>query len=169
MVQAANKKRSARTFAVGDRMFLKVKRFLQPTFSNTLVSKFSPKYFGPYTILARVGEVAYRLQLPIGVKVHPVFHVSLLKKSVGPHTAASPVLPPLEGEFDMVTSPVLPPMEEEAEVVLEPRAIVDRRAIYQGTAPITQVLIRWSHLPPDQPTWEYLPDVLNQSRYINLL
>jgi len=34
---------------------------------------------------------------------------------------------------------------EEDEVAIEPQAMVDKRVIYQGTAPITQVLIRWSH------------------------
>lgn len=82
--------------------------------------KLSPKCFGPYTILARVGEVAYRLQLPTGVKVHLVFHVSLLKKTVGHNTA---------------TSSVLPPMEEESKGVVEPQAIVDRRVIHQGMTP----------------------------------
>ena len=96
MVQVANKKRRARTFAVGNSVFLKVKRGLWPTFSNTPMSKLSPKYFGPYTILARVGEVAYQLQLPTGVKVHLVFCVSLLKKTIGPNIATGSVLPPME-------------------------------------------------------------------------
>ena len=38
-----------------------------------------PRYVGPFAILARVGLVAYKLGLPPTVKVHPVFHVSLLK------------------------------------------------------------------------------------------
>lgn len=161
MEQTANKRRSARTFAVGDQVFLKVKRFLQPAITKGSVSKFSPKYFGPYTILAKVGEVAYRLQLPVGTKIHPVFHVSLLKKAVTLQVTVSDSLPNLEGETAVEVSPLLPTIEEN-EVAVEPQAVLDKRVIYQGTTPITQVLIRWSHLPPDQPTWEYLPDVLKQ-------
>ena len=45
--------------------------------------KISPRYVGPYEILKRVGKVAYELELPAELAtMHPVFHVSLLKKCV---------------------------------------------------------------------------------------
>ncbi|XP_069150862.1 uncharacterized protein [Solanum lycopersicum] len=46
--------------------------------------KLNPRYVGPYEILQRVGEVAYELALPAELaSVHPVFHVSMLKKCLG--------------------------------------------------------------------------------------
>jgi hypothetical protein len=43
--------------------------------------KLSPRYIGPFSILARVGSLAYRLQLPESMaRVRPVFHVSMLRK-----------------------------------------------------------------------------------------
>ena len=46
--------------------------------------KLSPRYVRPYEILQRVGEVAYELALPAELaSVHPVFHVSILKKFLG--------------------------------------------------------------------------------------
>ena len=41
-------------------------------------------YVGPYKILKRLGNVAYKLEFPAELAtVHPIFHISLLKKSVG--------------------------------------------------------------------------------------
>ncbi|WMV49648.1 hypothetical protein MTR67_043033 [Solanum verrucosum] len=44
----------------------------------------SPRYIGPYQISKRIGNVAYELELPHELDaVHPVFHISMLKKCMG--------------------------------------------------------------------------------------
>jgi hypothetical protein len=47
--------------------------------------KLAPRYMGPFLILARLGNVAFRLELPPTLAgVHNVFHVSQLKKCLKP-------------------------------------------------------------------------------------
>jgi hypothetical protein len=60
---------------------------LQPYKKNSLkvdhCQKMEPKFYGSYTILKHVGQVAYQLALPSHSKLHPIFHVSCLKKVIG--------------------------------------------------------------------------------------
>ncbi|WMV42057.1 hypothetical protein MTR67_035442 [Solanum verrucosum] len=54
--------------------------------------KLSPRHVGPYTILKRLGKVAYDLEMPTELTVvHPVFHISLLKKCVGDPASIVPL------------------------------------------------------------------------------
>lgn len=67
--------------------------------------KLAPRYFRPYKIVARIGEVAYKLQLPPEAIIHPVFHVSQLKRAIG-STKASPTFPtPLTEDLEMLVEP----------------------------------------------------------------
>ena len=38
-------------------------------------NKLSPKYYGPYKVLQKIGTMAYKLELPASSQVHQVFHV----------------------------------------------------------------------------------------------
>lgn len=45
--------------------------------------KLSPRYAGPFQVVARVGDVAYKLQLPDGARIHDVFHVGYVSHFMG--------------------------------------------------------------------------------------
>ncbi|XP_070002274.1 uncharacterized protein [Nicotiana sylvestris] len=68
---------------VGERVLLQVSP-MKGVMMFEKKSKLSPRYIGYFEILERVGEVAYKLALPPSLSVvHPVFHVSMLRKYQG--------------------------------------------------------------------------------------
>ncbi|GKU99598.1 hypothetical protein SLEP1_g12422 [Rubroshorea leprosula] len=78
----ADRRRRDLEFEVGDHVFLKVSP-TRDVLRFGIGGKLSPRYIGPYPILERIGEVAYRLELPGNLAgVHDVFHASLLWKYV---------------------------------------------------------------------------------------
>jgi hypothetical protein len=93
MKNQADKGRTERVFQVGDWVYLKLQPYIQSFVERRANHKLSFKFYGPYQILQRVGEVAYKLQLPETSKIHPVVHVSQLKKSVPSTVIVEPTLP----------------------------------------------------------------------------
>ena len=71
--------RLARWFTVGDWVWLKLHPHKQATLKPRHYQKLANKYSGPFRITASIGPIAYKLALPPSVKIHNVFHVSLLK------------------------------------------------------------------------------------------
>jgi ribonuclease HI len=67
-------------FRVGDYVYLKVSP-LRNTTRFHIKGKLAPRYVGPYRICRRIGKLAYEVELPEELSgVHPVFHVSQLRK-----------------------------------------------------------------------------------------
>nr|GFA61054.1 hypothetical protein [Tanacetum cinerariifolium] len=86
-------------FSVGDWVFLKLCPHRQQSVVKRINQKLSARFYCLFPIIARVGSIAYKLQLPESAKVHPNFHVSLFKRAVG-NAPLEASLPPDEATWE---------------------------------------------------------------------
>nr|GEU55950.1 putative reverse transcriptase domain-containing protein [Tanacetum cinerariifolium] len=136
----ADRKRKPMEFEVGDWVMLKVSpwkgvvRFIKR-------GKMNPRYIGPFKVLAKVGNVAYRLELPQKLsRVHHTFHVSNLKKCY----ADEPLAMPLEGVH----------IDDTLQFVEEPVEIMEREIKRLKQIQIPLVKVRWNSRRGHEFTWE---------------
>ncbi|KAI5413195.1 hypothetical protein KIW84_057704 [Lathyrus oleraceus] len=71
--------------------------FEQQSVVSRINAKLAARYHGPFQIVERMEVVAYKLRLPEGSQVHPVFHVSLLKRAIGDYAVESELSQEVEG------------------------------------------------------------------------
>ena len=90
-------------------------------------------------MIQRVGEVAYQLELPMGSKIHNVFHVSCLNKVILQCISFSYTLPPLD---------------DEGQLVLIQNKILRTRERRLRSRTIKEYLVQWKDFPSDEATWE---------------
>jgi hypothetical protein len=127
------------SFRVGDWALLCHRQRPAASLPRSATGKLKPRYVGPYQVMELINEVAVRLQLPPGARLHDVFHVGVLKKFVG----NPPTVPPL-----------LPPLLHRA-VVPAPARVTRARLARR----VRQVLVEWQGEPPASVTWEDLDDL----------
>ena len=141
MKSQADKKRSERTFNIGDQVFIKLQPYVQSSVARRACHKLSFRYYGPYPVTARIGQVAYKIALPDTSTIHPVFHVSLLRKALKPNTQVSVTLPTDANQFVI------------------PAQVLEQRSKTKANRIIDQVLVRWSggNLPD---SWEDKDELL---------
>ena len=115
--QYANRHREERTFQVNDLVYLRLQPYKQTSLKKNGAEKLKPRYYGPYKIVQKIGEVAYELELPEGSKIHNVFHVSCLKINIGKKIVTSEILPPLDdgGHLTLVLENILEDKGKEIE------------------------------------------------------
>lgn len=97
------------------------------------ILKLLAKYFGPFKVLQRIGKVVYKLEMSSNSRIHPLFHVSLLKKKIGE-------------ELVQQQLPNLDSVEER--LIPLPQAVLDRRIRKKKH----EVMIHWQGLSPADAT-----------------
>ncbi|KAD4888237.1 hypothetical protein E3N88_20310 [Mikania micrantha] len=139
MKNQADQKRRELSFEVGDSVFLRIQPYRQKSLAKRKYEKLSPRFFGPYRIKRKVGSVAYELELPSDARIHPIFHVSMLKPANG-------IAP---------TSPAAPlPLTNDGELVLQPMCVLDHRWLSVAGSTVLEILIQWKDRPLEEATWE---------------
>ncbi|GAU25040.1 hypothetical protein TSUD_155140 [Trifolium subterraneum] len=138
MKNQTDKRRVDRSFMCGECVFVKLRAHRKKSVINRINAKLAAKYYGPYPIIERIGAVAYKLKLPEGSRVHPVFHVSLLKKAVGNYHEDKE----------------LPDLLEEQIEIYDPEAVLTIRKVKQQGEEVKQLLIHWKGKTVEEATWE---------------
>ncbi|KAK3559371.1 hypothetical protein QTP86_012782 [Hemibagrus guttatus] len=142
----ANRRRSdAPAYQPGQKVWLSTKdiRLRLPS------RKLSPRFIGPFIILKQVNPVTYKLQLPRGYRIHPTFHVSLLK----PHHPS--VLPSTEPGKDAAEPPL--PLLLDDGTAYGVKEILDSR--HRGGR--LEYLVDWEGYGPEERSWVPRDDVLD--------
>jgi hypothetical protein len=105
MKHYADKNRSERMLELGDMVYLKVQPYRHTSLSLHHCIKLHSKFYGPFRVMEKVGQTAYKILLPEGCKLHPTFHVSQLKKHHGPVAVPEPTLPLIDAQGNIQTGP----------------------------------------------------------------
>ena len=66
-------------------VYLRLHPYKQTSLKGKGSKNLKPRFYGPYKVVRKVGQVAYEMELQEGSKIHNVFHVSYLKNMIGKH------------------------------------------------------------------------------------
>ena len=126
------------SFTVGDQVLLSTANIhLRHTDDTSTSNKLLPRWVGPFPVVKTVGSVAYKVDLPASWKIHPVFHVSLLK----PYRSDGRVQPPQ-------------PLVVDGELYFFIEKILDHRVVQQGRRTVREYFLQWKGYGPVHNSWE---------------
>ena len=139
-------------FHVGDWVYVKVSP-MKGVMRFGKKGKLSPRYVGPYEVVERIGNVAYRVDLPSDLSsIHPIFHVSMLRKFIGDPNA----IVTLEGVE----------VEENLSYEEVPVEILDRQVKRLRNKDVASVKVLWRNQNVESATWEAELDMMKRYPYL---
>lgn len=143
----ADKTRRDVNYGEGEWVYVKIRPYRQKSLAKRRYEKLAPRFYGPYKITAKVGKLAYKLDLPTDTRVHPVFHVSQLKSTTITPSKISALPPQLNKELEMI---------------VEPEALKGVREKKGSSTQEWEVLIQWVGLTEEEATWEDYQKMVEQ-------
>jgi glycosylphosphatidylinositol phospholipase D len=145
----ANLKRRELVLTVGQSVFLSSEHLQLKDKDRT--KKLMEKYIGPFQVKRVVSSVAYELELPSTMKIHPVFHVSKLKPMKSSSSSAYP-------DRASSVAPRPPPelINEDGDEEWEVERVVKERTVKRGRNGTKRIeyLVKWLGYPEWEMTWE---------------
>ena len=138
----ANLRRKAETFQVGDLVLLSTQNL---KLKHPGTRKLLPKWLGPFPIQTKINPVAFRLELPSTLgRLHPVFHVSLLRRYIQGRSVRPP--PP-------------PPVLLDDELEYEVEALLQKTVVRRGRTSQPYYLVKWKGYDMAHNSWEPLKNL----------
>ncbi|GJZ10397.1 putative mitochondrial protein [Tanacetum coccineum] len=125
--------------------------YRQIAIGQNVQHKLSPKYYGAFKVLKKVGQVAYKLELPSSAQVHSVFHVSQLKKC----------------KAKGIVIGIFPHCQDDGLIAATPVVVLDRRMVKKKNRVAVQLLVQWANCSKDDATWEMYEDI--QTRFLEFV
>ncbi|KAI5412282.1 hypothetical protein KIW84_057084 [Lathyrus oleraceus] len=139
MKSNAEKKRAWVSLQVGDTVMVKLQTYGQHSIALRKNQKLSMKYFGPFKVLAKIGTVAFKLELSSTTRIYPIFHVAQLKLFKGP--TSEPYMP-------------LPLTVSEMEHIMQRIQVLATRTIIKGSRQVPQIVVQWENNLQEEAMWE---------------
>jgi hypothetical protein len=139
--QYADQHRRELTFQTGDQVYLSTAHIALP--ARTQVRKLAPKYTGPFTITHQISDLAYKLELPDHMRIHPVFHISQLK----------PYRPNDPARFPGRPEPPPPTLVSDADPSYSIDQVIDQRQVGRQNRLRTQYLVTYRDQPFHEARW----------------
>lgn len=147
------------SFEIGDLVYLDAKN-VKTTATAGTANKLQPRYHGPFKIIDRPSPLNYKLDLPPGSRIHPVFHVSKLRR----HIVHDPekFLAPEPTATDQ--TPLVPDNPEYYHEEYEVEKIVKHQKLTDGSF---LFLVKWVGYPHSANTWQTAEDLINAQEVLD--